>query len=77
MACTASQGFTFDQACNLLLNYETPYYAYINRAKLQPGETVLITGASGAADMAAVEVAKILGATVIASGRSDEKLAHV
>lgn len=71
------EGLTFDQACNLLLNYETPYYAYINRAKLQPGETVLITGASGAAGMAAIQVAKILGATVIATGRSDEKLAQV
>ena len=70
------KGLTFDQACNLLLNYETPYYVYVNRAKLQPGETVLITGASGAAGMAAVQVAKILGATVIASGRSDEKLAQ-
>jgi NADPH:quinone reductase len=70
-------GLTFDQACSLLLNYETPYYAYINRAKLHSGETVLITGASGAAGMAAVQVAKILGATVIATGRSDEKLAQV
>ena len=71
------EGFTIDQACNLLLNYETPYYAYVNRAKLQSGETVLITGASGAAGMAAVQVAKILGATVIATGRSDEKLGQV
>src|ERR1700722_12913964 len=71
------EGLTFDQACNLLLNYETPYYAYINRAKLQPGETVLITGASGAAGMAAIQLATILGATVIATGRSDEKLAQV
>lgn len=70
-------GFSFDQACNLLLNYETPHYAFINRARLQPGETVLITGASGAAGMAAVQVAKILGAKVIATGRSDEKLAQV
>jgi NADPH2:quinone reductase len=61
------EGFTFDQACNLLLNYETPYYAYVNRAMLQSGETVLITGASGAAGMAAVQVAKILGATAIAA----------
>jgi len=71
------EGFSFDAACNLLLNYETPYYALINRAKIEPGETVLITGASGAAGMAAVQVAKILGATVIATGRSDEKLAQV
>jgi NADPH:quinone reductase len=68
---------SFDAGCNLLLNYETPYYAFINRAKLQAGETVLITGASGAAGMAAVQVAKLLGATVIATGRSDKKLAQV
>ncbi|MCC3304318.1 NADPH:quinone oxidoreductase family protein [Sneathiella sp. HT1-7] len=68
---------SFDEGCNLLLNYETPYYAFINRAKLQAGETVLITGASGAAGMAAIQVAKLLGAKVIATGRSDEKLAQV
>lgn len=71
------ENLNFDQACNLLLNYETPYYAFVNRARLRAGETVLITGASGAAGMAAVQVAKILGATVIATGRSDEKLAQV
>ena len=38
---------------------------------------MLITGASGAAGMAAIQVAKILGATVIATGRSDEKSAQV
>lgn len=71
------EGFSFDQACNFLLNYETAYYALVTRANLQPGETVLITGASGATGMAAVQVAKILGATVLASGRSDTKLALV
>lgn len=70
-------GFSFDQAANLLLNYETPYYAFVDRAKLQPGEVVLITGASGAAGMAAIQVAKILGAKVIATGRSEKKLAQV
>ncbi|WP_161316038.1 NADPH:quinone oxidoreductase family protein [Sneathiella litorea] len=71
------ENLSFDEGCNLLLNYETPYYAFINRAKLQAGETVLITGASGAAGMAAIQVAKLLGAKVIATGRSDEKLAQV
>ncbi|WP_288903554.1 NADPH:quinone oxidoreductase family protein [uncultured Sneathiella sp.] len=68
---------SFDEGCNLLLNYETPYYAFINRAQLREGETVLITGASGAAGMAAIQVAKILGADVIATGRSDKKLKQV
>lgn len=68
---------TFDQSCNLLGNYETAYHCLITRGKLQAGETVLIHGASGATGLAAVHIAKLLGATVIATGRSDEKLAVV
>jgi len=67
----------FDQACNLLGSYETAYYCLITSGQLQAGETVLIHGASGATGMAAVHVAKLVGATVIATGRSDEKLAIV
>lgn len=70
-------GLSFDEACCLLANYETAYYSLVQRAKLQPGETVLLHGASGSIGLAAVQVAKILGATVIATGRSDEKLAIV
>jgi NADPH2:quinone reductase len=68
---------SFDQACNLLGNYETAIHCLITRGKLQAGETVLIHGASGATGLAAVHVAKLLGATVIATGRSKEKLAIV
>ena len=68
---------SFDQACNLLGNYETAYHCLVTRGKLQPGETVLIHGASGSTGLAAVHVAKLLGATVIATGRSDAKLAVV
>jgi len=64
----------FDQACNLLGNYETAYHCLIHRGRLQAGETVLIHGASGATGLAAVHIAKHLGATVIATGRSAEKL---
>ena len=67
-------GFSFDQACNFLYGYETAYYALVTRGKIQPGETVLINGASGATGMAAVQMAKILGAQVIATGRSRSKL---
>lgn len=67
----------FDEACNLLGSYETAYYCLITRGKLQANETVLIHGASGATGMAAVHLAKLLGATVIATGRSEEKLAIV
>ena len=68
---------SFDQACNLLGNYETAIHCLITRGKLQAGETVLIHGASGATGLAAVHVAKLVGATVIATGRSKEKLAVV
>ena len=33
------KGFSFDQACNFLYGYETAYYAFMNRGKLQPGES--------------------------------------
>lgn len=68
---------SFDQACNLLGNYETAYHCLVTRGRLQPGETVLVHGASGSTGLAAVHLAKLLGATVIATGRSDAKLAVV
>lgn len=67
----------FDQACNLLGSYETAVHALVVRGKLASGETVLVHGASGATGLAAVHVAKLLGATVIATGRSPAKLAVV
>lgn len=71
------EGLSFDEACNFLLNYETAHYAFVTRGRLAAGETVLVNGASGAAGLAAVQVAKLLGAQVIAAGRSDAKLAEV
>jgi NADPH2:quinone reductase len=68
---------SFDQAAALLGSYETAYHCLVTRGRVRTGETVLIHGASGATGLAAVQVAKILGATVIATGRSDEKLAVV
>lgn len=70
-------GLDFDQACNLLGNYETAYHCLVTCGQLQAGETVLIHGASGSTGLAAVHLAKLLGATVIATGRSDDKLAAV
>jgi NADPH2:quinone reductase len=71
------KGFSFDEACNLLGSYETAYYCLVTCGQLKAGETVLIHGASGATGLAAVHIAKLLGATVIATGRNDEKLAMV
>lgn len=68
---------SFDQACNLLGNYETAYHCLIKRGRIAAGETVLIHGASGGTGLAAVHVAKLAGARVIATGRNEAKLAIV
>jgi NADPH2:quinone reductase len=68
---------SFDQACNLLGNYETAYHCLVTRGRLAASETVLIHGASGSTGLAAVHLAKLLGARVIATGRSAAKLAIV
>jgi NADPH2:quinone reductase len=70
-------GLGFDQAATLLASSETAYHALVTRGRVQPGETVLVLGASGATGLAAVQVGRLLGATVIATGRSAEKLAVV
>lgn len=65
---------SLDAACNLLGNYETAYHCLVARGRLRAGEWVLIHGASGATGLAAVQIASLLGARVIATGRSEEKL---
>ncbi|MEZ4404019.1 MAG: NADPH:quinone oxidoreductase family protein [Kofleriaceae bacterium] len=67
----------FAQAACLLGNYETAYHCLIARGRLVARETVLILGASGATGLAAVQVARQVGARVIAVGRSPAKLAEV
>ncbi|MGB1922456.1 MAG: NADPH:quinone oxidoreductase family protein [Alcanivorax sp.] len=55
--------------------YGTSYHALKQRANIQPGETLLVLGASGGVGLAAVELGKAMGATVIACASSEEKLA--
>ena len=57
--------------------YLTAFVALTIRGTLQAGETLLVHGATGGVGMAAVDLGKHLGATVIATGGSDEKLAVV
>ena len=52
----------------------TAYVGLIRRGELKQGETLLVHGASGGVGMAAVQMGKLYGAKVIASGTSDEKL---
>jgi NADPH2:quinone reductase len=53
--------------------YGTSYHALVDRAQIQPGETLLVLGASGGVGMAAVQLGKVLGANVIAAVSSGEK----
>jgi len=71
------KSFSFDEAASFFGNYETAYHALVACGNLQKGETVLIHGATGASGLASVHLAKLLGATVIATSRSEEKLAIV
>jgi NADPH2:quinone reductase len=68
---------TFDHAegATFLAAHGTAYHALIDRGRLQPGETLLVHGAGGGVGLAAVEMGKMLGATVIAAASSEEKLA--
>ncbi|MEZ4392718.1 MAG: NADPH:quinone oxidoreductase family protein [Polyangiales bacterium] len=65
---------TLDQSAALLGSYETAYHCLVTRGRLAAGETALIHGATGATGSAAVQVAKLVGARVIATGRSAKKL---
>lgn len=55
------------------LAYLTAHFALVERGSLRPGETALVTGAAGGVGLAAVQVAKALGATVVAAVSSAEK----
>ncbi|MEP0313573.1 MAG: NADPH:quinone oxidoreductase family protein [Hyphomonas sp.] len=67
----------FAEAAAYPAAYLTAYVALVRRANLQPGETLLVHGASGGVGMAAVDVGKLLGATVIATSALDAKLDKV
>ena len=65
----------FVDAAVLGLGAITAYFALVRRAGVRPGETVLVTGAGGGVGSAGVQIAKALGATVIAVARDDERAA--
>lgn len=64
---------SFDEGAALGLAYQTSHFALVDRAAYRKGETVLVTGASGGVGLAGVEIAKALGATVLAGVTSPEK----
>lgn len=65
----------FPEAAVLGLTYMTAYFALTERTALKPGEVVLVTGAAGGVGLAAVQIAKAFGATVLAAVSSPEKAA--
>lgn len=67
------QGVALETAALMIANYQTAFYALIDRARAKPGETMLVLGAAGGTGYAAIQVGKRLGLKVIASASSEEK----
>ena len=65
---------SFARGAGFCITYGTCYHAYRQVAKLKAGETVLVLGAGGGVGMAAVALARAMGAHVIAAAGSDDKL---
>lgn len=57
---------TFEEAASLIINYQTMEFALGRRAKLQPGETVVVLGAAGGVGTSSIQLAKAHGARVVA-----------
>src|SRR5580700_7313984 len=66
--------FDYAEGATFLAAHGTAYHALIDRGQLQPGEVLLVHGSGGGVGLAAVEIGKMLGATVIAAASSEEKL---
>ncbi|MYJ16867.1 MAG: zinc-binding dehydrogenase [Gemmatimonadetes bacterium] len=67
-------GVSFEHAAALPVAYGTALRMIEDRARVQPGETVLVLGATGGVGCCSVQLCKRIGATVIATGSSDRKL---
>lgn len=74
LAMPVPDGLDFGQAAGFTITYSTSYHALVQHAGVKAGETVLVLGAAGGVGITAVEIAKALGARVIAAASTDEKL---
>jgi NADPH:quinone reductase-like Zn-dependent oxidoreductase len=68
------ENLSFEEAAAVPLVFQTAWHMLVGRAQLQPGEDVLILGASSGVGSAAIQIAKFFGARVIATAGTDEKL---
>ena len=69
-------GMDFPTAASLLVTYGTTVHGLVDRGAVQQGETVLVLGASGGIGLASIEIAKALGARVIAGAGSAARAAE-
>ncbi|MCE8442170.1 NADPH:quinone oxidoreductase family protein, partial [Rhodovulum sulfidophilum] len=67
-------GMSFVEAAGFQIAYGTSHVALSHKARLAPGETLLVTGAAGGVGLTAVEIGKAMGATVIACARGADRL---
>ncbi len=70
-----SNKLSFEEWAAIPLVFLTAWHMLITRGKLRPGETVLVHAAGSGIGSAAIQIAKLMGATVITTAGSDEKLA--
>src|SRR6476620_3513695 len=66
--------FDYAEGATFLAAHGTAYHGLIDRGQVREGEVLLVHGAGGGVGLAAVEIGKLLGATVIAAASSEEKL---
>jgi NADPH2:quinone reductase len=67
--------FDYAEGATFLAAHGTAYHALVDRAQIKPGEVLLVHGAGGGVGLAAIELGRLLGATVIAAASREEKLA--
>lgn len=65
---------SFEHAAAFLIAYGTSHVALDYRARMQPGETLVVLGAAGGVGLTAVEIGKLMGANVVAIARGADKL---
>jgi NADPH2:quinone reductase len=67
--------FDYAEGATFMAAHGTAYHALVDRGQVRAGEVLLVHGAGGGVGLAAVEIGKLIGATVIAAASSEEKLA--
>jgi len=70
------EGMSFEEAASFPLVFETAYHMLVTKARVGPGDTVLVLAANSGVGIAAVQIAKLLGAEVIATAGDEAKAAE-